>query len=154
FNAQATDQLIIHGSTGNDTIDASSLAAGTINLTIDGDAGDDVLIGSAGNDTIIGGAGTDQVVMGAGDDTFIWNPGDGNDVVEGREGNDTMVFNGSRADETINITANGTRVRFTRDVGQIVMDLAGIERVDFNALDGADTINVGDLNGTDLTELN
>jgi hypothetical protein len=33
------------------------------------------------------------------------------------------------------------------------MDTAGVERVDFNALGGADVVNVGDLTGTDLTLL-
>src|SRR5436309_2469434 len=65
-----------------------------------------------------------------------------------------MVFNGANIAERINITANGSRVRFTRDVAAIVMDLGGIERVDFNALGGADTSNVGNLAGTALTQVN
>jgi Ca2+-binding RTX toxin-like protein len=92
--------------------------------------------------------------MGAGDDTFVWNPGDGSDIVEGQSGNDTMLFNGSNVNEQINVSANGPRVRFTRDVGNVVMDLNGVEGIDFNALGGADTITVNDLTGTDLTRLN
>jgi hypothetical protein len=34
------------------------------------------------------------------------------------------------------------------------MDLNDVERIDFNALGGADTITIGDLSGTDLTEVN
>ena len=34
------------------------------------------------------------------------------------------------------------------------MDLNDVERVDFNALGGADTIVVNDLTGTDVTEIN
>src|SRR5262249_40366560 len=45
-------------------------------------------------------------------------------------------------------------VRFTRDIGNIVMDLKDVERIDLNALGGADLITVGDLSGTDLTQLN
>jgi Ca2+-binding RTX toxin-like protein len=45
-------------------------------------------------------------------------------------------------------------VRFTRDVASIVMDLNGVDRIDFNALGGADTITVGDLSGTDVAEVN
>ena len=37
------------------------------------------------------------------------------------------------------MSANGGRVRFTRDVANIVMDLDDIETVDLNALGGADT---------------
>ena len=72
--------------------------------------------------------------MGAGDDTFVWNPGDGSDTVEGQSGFDTMLFNGSNVSEQIDISANGQRVRFTRDVANIVMDLNGVEGIDFNAL--------------------
>src|SRR5262249_19105021 len=54
----------------------------------------------------------------------------------------------------IDISANGSRVRFTRDVANIVMDVNGVERVDFNALGGADTITVHDLSGTDVTAVN
>jgi hypothetical protein len=44
-------------------------------------------------------------------------------------------------------------VRFVRDVGNVTMDTAGLERIDFQALGGADLVNVGDLTGTDLTSL-
>jgi Ca2+-binding RTX toxin-like protein len=92
--------------------------------------------------------------MGAGDDTFVWNPGDGSDTVEGQGGFDTMLFNGANVNEQINISANGDRVRFTRDVANITMDLHGVEGIDFNALGGADTITVNDLTGTGVTSLN
>ena len=80
--------------------------------------------------------------MGAGDDTFVWDPGDGSDTVEGQDGNDTMLFNGANIGEKIDLSANGDRLRFTRDVANITMDTDGVERVDFNALGGADTITV------------
>jgi hypothetical protein len=35
----------------------------------------------------------------------------------------------------------------------VTMDVAGLERIDFPALAGADLVNVGDLRGTDLTSL-
>ena len=65
--------------------------------------------------------------MGAGDDTFVWNPGDGSDTVEGQAGTDTLLFNGANINEKIDISANGGRVRFTRDVANITMDLNGVE---------------------------
>jgi Ca2+-binding RTX toxin-like protein len=86
--------------------------------------------------------------MGGGDDTFIWNPGDGNDTIEGQSGADTLQFNGANVAEQIDISANGGRVRFTRDVANITMDLNSVEHITFNALGGADTITVGDLSGT------
>src|SRR5262249_35225269 len=53
--------------------------------------------------------------------------------------------------ENVAISANGGRVRLTRDVGGIAMDLDSIETIDFNALGGADAITVNDLNGTELS---
>jgi Ca2+-binding RTX toxin-like protein len=61
-----------------------------------------------------------------------------------------MLFNGSNANENIDISANGSRVRFTRDVANITMDLNGVEGIVFNALGGADNITVNDLTGTSL----
>ena len=91
--------------------------------------------------------------MGAGNDTFVWNPGDGSDTVEGQAGTDTLLFNGSNANENIDISANGTRVRLFRDVGNVTMDLNGVEEIQLNALGGADTITVNDLTGTDVTQV-
>src|SRR5205814_3695951 len=54
----------------------------------------------------------------------------------------------------IDISANGGRVRFTRDVASITMDLNGTEVITFNALGGADQITVNDLSGTDVTQVN
>ena len=148
------DQLILNSLDGNDTIDASHVAAGQVNLTINGGAGNDTLIGSAGDDTIIGGRGNDVALMGAGNDTFVWNPGDASDTVEGQAGTDTLLFNGSNANENITISANGTRALLTRDVGAVTMDLHGVETIDVNAVGGADTIVVNDVSGTDVKQVN
>ena len=48
-------------------------------------------------------------------------------------------------------TAGG--VRFTRNVGNIVMDLNDVEAIDLNALGGADTVTVNDLSGTDVVNV-
>jgi Ca2+-binding RTX toxin-like protein len=158
----ANDQLVINTLGGDDVITAAGLPAGTVQLTIDAGAGNDTITGSGGNDTLIGGDGNDTVIggrgndvalLGAGNDTFIWNPGDGSDVVEGQGGTDTLVFNGSNANESMDLSANGTRARLFRDVGNVTMDLNGVERVQIAALGGADTITVNDLTGTDVTQV-
>ncbi len=51
------------------------------------------------------------------------------------------------------MSANGPRLRFTRDLGNIVMDTDDVERVTLNALGGADTVTVGDLRGTDVQKV-
>ena len=153
-NDAASDQLTINALAGDDTIDASALEADVVLLSLNGGDGADLVIGSPGNDLIDGGRGNDVALMGAGDDTFVWNPGDGSDTVEGQSGSDRMLFNGSNANENIDLSANGSRSRLTRDVGNVVMDMNGVERVDVNALGGADTITVNDLSGTDVTQVN
>jgi Ca2+-binding RTX toxin-like protein len=153
FQEQANDRLVLNGGGGDDVIDASSLEADGIQLTINGGLGADMMFGSEGNDLIVGGDGNDTALMGAGDDTFVWNPGDDNDTVEGQAGFDTLLFNGANVAENITISANGGRALFTRDVANVVMDTNGVEKIGFNALGGADTIRVNDLSGTDVTEV-
>ena len=151
-HADRTDLLVINGLSGSDVIDASGLAANKIALQVFGGLGEDVIIGSAGNDTVNGGDGNDVAILGAGNDLFIWNPGDDNDVVEGRAGIDTMLFNGANIAniaENVDISANGGRVRFFRDVANVTMDLNDVETIEFTAQGGVDNITVGDLSGTD-----
>jgi Ca2+-binding RTX toxin-like protein len=159
----ANDALVVNALGGDDKVTATALPAGIVKLTVDGGAGDDTILGSQGADEFLGGDGNDFIFgdngddlarMGAGDDTFQWNPGDGNDTVEGQDGVDTMLFNGANIAENINIAANGGRVLFTRDVANVTMDLNDVERIDFNALGGADNIVVNDLSGTDAQEIN
>jgi Ca2+-binding RTX toxin-like protein len=154
FPEQANDRLTLNGLGGDDVINANSLEADGLQLTINGGLGNDILVGSEGNDSFNGGDGNDTALMGAGDDTFVWNPGDDNDTLEGQDGFDTMVFNGANVAENINIFANGGRVLFTRDIANVVMDLNDTEAITFNALGGADRVTVGDLSGTDVTEVN
>jgi Ca2+-binding RTX toxin-like protein len=152
-HAEGQDRLIINGLGGNDTIDASALSAGQMSLTLNGGLGVDRLIGSGGDDLFNGGDGDDLALMGDGDDTFVWNPGDDNDTLEGQDGFDTMVFNGANIAENIDISGNGERVSFSRNIANVTMDLNDVERIAFNALGGADSIVVNDLSGTDVTDI-
>jgi Ca2+-binding RTX toxin-like protein len=79
------DRLTLNGLGGYDVIDATSLEADGIQLTMNGGLGADVLLGSEGHNLINGGDGNDFAIMGAGNDTFVWNPGDDNDVVRARQ---------------------------------------------------------------------
>jgi Ca2+-binding RTX toxin-like protein len=162
-NAESGDILTVNAGGGTDTINAASLAANVVGLVIDGGAGNDTIIGSQGADKLLGGDGNDIVIGGRGDDTaflgngndsFTWNPGDGSDIVEGEAGTDTLVFNGANIAEKMEIAANGPRVRFTRDIANITMDLNGVENINVTALGGADTITVDDLTGTDAKQVN
>ena len=163
-HADATrDALVVNALGGRDIIDASALGADTMKLTEDGGAGNDTLLGGRGADVLLGGddddtidgnQGNDTALMGAGDDRFVWDPGDGSDIIEGQDGADTMTFNGANVAEAFDVSANGGRVRFFRNVANITMDLNDVERIDLNALGGADVLTVNDLSGTDLIAVN
>jgi Ca2+-binding RTX toxin-like protein len=72
----ANDRLTVRALAGDDVIDASAVLAGAILLTLDGGAGDDVLLGGAGPDTLLGGDGDDVLLGGAGADISDGGPGD------------------------------------------------------------------------------
>ena len=63
------------------------------------------------------------------------------------------MFNGSNVSEKISISANHGRVSLVRDVGNVTMDLNGVEHIQLNALGGADNITVNDLSGTGVTQV-
>jgi hemolysin type calcium-binding protein len=184
FERSEIAQIVVKAGNGGDAVrldEINGVFADTIPTTINGGNGDDRLVGGAGavtlnggngddalfggdgnekllggngNDTIDGNKGNDVAFMGNGNDTFVWDPGDGSDVVEGQGGDDTMLFNGAGGAEQVDLSANGNRLKFFRTQGNVTMDTAGIERVDFNALGGADHITVNDLTKTDVSEVN
>jgi hypothetical protein len=156
---EPTDQLFVESLGGADNISATGLASGAITEFLDGGDGNDTiaggpgaesLLGGNGNDTIDGNGDNDHAALGAGDDTFVWDPGDGSDTIEGGDGRDTMVFNGGGGTDNVDLSANGNRLRFFRQQGNITMDTGGVEFVTFNALGGADDVTVNNLTGTDV----
>jgi hypothetical protein len=165
FERKEIAKIAVDARPGDDAVridDSNGPFTDSIPTTLDGGAGNDTLGGGAGAESLIGGDGTDAIdgnggadtaLMGAGDDTFVWDPGDGSDVVEGQDGADTMRFNGAGGAEQVDLSANGNRLRFFRTQGTITMDTAGVERVDFNALGGADLVTVNDLSGTDVSDV-
>ena len=154
FPEQANDRLTLNGLAGDDVINATSLEADAVQLTMNGGLGVDQFLGSEGNDLLNGGDGNDLALMGAGDDAFVWNPGDDNDTLEGQDGFDRMIFNGAAVAENIDISANGGRVLFFRNIANVLMDLNDVEGIDYNAMGGADIVVVNDLSGTDVVEVN
>lgn len=157
-----TEDLVLNAGGGDDQVDGSNGLAALIRFTVDGGAGDDGIRGGDGDDVLLGGDGDDVIdgrrgndtgFLGDGDDQFQWNPGDGNDVVEGQAGADGLLFNGSNAAERIDVSANGGRVRFVRNVANVTMDLNDLEDVRFNAFRGADRVTVHDLSGTDVVKV-
>jgi Ca2+-binding RTX toxin-like protein len=157
-----SEKLVLNANGGDDSASATGNLADLIAITADGGAGNDTLLGSNGVDLLVGGAGkdfadgqqgNDTALLGADDDTFQWDPGDGSDVVEGQDGVDAMAFNGSNIAENMIASANGQRVRFTRDVAGITMDLDDVESLVARTLGGADRLTVDDVSGTDLVSV-
>ena len=162
FDRSAVTRIAVDARGGDDRIridDSNGAFTNSIPTTIDGGDGNDTIAGGAGaetllggdgNDTIDGNGGADEAFLGAGKDTFVWDPGDGSDTIEGEDGTDTLLFNGANVAENVDLSANGSRLRFFRTQANITMDTAGVEQVIFNALDGADNVTVNDLTGTDV----
>lgn len=157
-----SEELVVNANGGNDEVDGGNGLAALIQLTVDGGAGDDGIRGGDGADFLLGGDGADVIdgkrgddvaFLGDGNDQFQWNPGDGSDVVEGQPGSDRMIFNGSGANERIDVSANGGRLRLTRDVANVTMDVNDLEKVTINAVRGADQVTVHDLSGTGAIEV-
>ena len=166
FQRSRIAKIAVYARAGNDLVridESNGVFTDAIPMTIDGGRGNDTLAGGSGTETLRGGPGNDSIdgnkgndlaLMGAGNDIFVWDPGDGSDTIEGQDGTDTMVFNGANAPEQVTLSANGNRLKFFRVQANITMDTAGVERVDFNALGGADLVTVNDLTGTDVTSVN
>jgi Ca2+-binding RTX toxin-like protein len=162
FDRTTFTAIDVDGGAGDDSITVSRNGGSFADeaITLDGGSGDDRLIGSdgaevleggTGSDFIDGNIGADSIFGGNGADTVQWDPGDGSDTVDGDGGNDTLQFNGSNAGEDMDVSANGARVRFTRNVGAITMDLGTLERINVRTLGGVDNVTVGDVVRTPLT---
>lgn len=83
----------IVGGAGDDTLTGSALFPNNL----DGQDGNDLIVGGAGNDRIFGGNGNDLILAGVGDDDIFGQVGDdtifggaGNDSLRGGEGNDLL----------------------------------------------------------------
>jgi Ca2+-binding RTX toxin-like protein len=92
------ERVTVRGEAGNDTIDfsllalADRIALGITSVTLDGNAGSDLITGSNGRDTLRGGLSTEldvDTIYGRGDNDTIYGGG-GNDLLYGEDGNDTV----------------------------------------------------------------
>ena len=144
------DQFRVDQVNGAFADEALTVDGGSGNDTLDGGNGAELLIGGDGQDAVDGNRGDDTALLGIGQDSFRWDPGDGSDVVEGDKGTDTLDFNGAAADEIMSLSPNGERSLFLRNLANIRMDMNGVERLDLDALGGADTVTINDMTGTDF----
>ena len=81
----------IQGGQGDDVIDIQNLKIGkSSQITLNGDEGDDIIIGNANNNQLYGGGGDDKITGGGGRD--IINGGAGSDLLVGGRGRDKFVI--------------------------------------------------------------
>ena len=116
---------------------------------------DDTLNGKGGNDRLIGNKGDDKNNGGTGHDTIVWNNGDGSDTNNGGSGNDTQVVNGSKdqGDEFV-VKAGGNDFLFDRvNLGKFTLNDQNIEKLEVNGGGGDDKLTVGNLAGSDLHKI-
>jgi Ca2+-binding RTX toxin-like protein len=165
FDRATFDAISVEAGGGNDTVilDASAGAfTDTEATTVDGQDGNDHLIGSnaaetffggRGDDLVDAGFGDDLVFLGEGDDVAEWRPGGDNDTVEGQEGHDVLAVFGAAVAENFDVAAVGERLRLLRNVANVLLDLNDLEEIDLFAAGGADNVTINDLTGTDATDL-
>jgi Ca2+-binding RTX toxin-like protein len=160
FNGQtiqaAQANVIVKGGGGNDNINLSALNAAN-SVTIDGEDGDDIIVGSPIDDTINGGLGNDRITAGknpgpaieqihgdAGNDVMIWNNGEGNDLNDGGDGVDeTLIVEGTGADDNhVDPAPTAGQIRFSRAVaGQFTVDMtATTDKLSVTSFSGDDKL--------------
>ena len=88
-NTDIKDNIAVRGGDGADVISSATVPFSSAHLTLDGGAGNDVLIAGRNDTTLLGGAGNDLLIGNAGDDTL--NGGSGHDILVGGGGHDLFA---------------------------------------------------------------
>jgi Ca2+-binding RTX toxin-like protein len=142
------------GLSASDTFD---LKVATLNRTLTGTSGADILVGGAGNDTITDSNGSDTIDGGDGDDV-ISDGGSGTNMLRGGDGNDVITFSavannmieGGAGNDLLKMDAlNGSSLlyanTFAGGTGNDRMESAGsTDTYLFNRGDGQDVISDDD----------
>jgi len=88
-NTDIKDNIVVRGGDGADVISSATVPFNSAKLTLDGGAGNDVLLAGRNDTTLLGGAGNDLLIGNAGDDTL--NGGSGRDILVGGGGHDLFA---------------------------------------------------------------
>jgi Ca2+-binding RTX toxin-like protein len=162
FDRGQFERILVRAGDGNDQvrIDETNGAFSDIQpTTLNGQGGNDTLLGGRGMEHLVGGPdddvvdgdlGEDVAQLGPGADTYTWSPGRASDTIEGGDSGDTLAFTTANINEQIDVSANGERVRLVRNVANVNVDLHGVERIHLATLGGADSVAVHDLTGTSV----
>jgi Ca2+-binding RTX toxin-like protein len=165
--ADGTFTVVVNGGGGNDALTVVAKDTEIFGALLNGDGGDDtvigansrdILFGGEGNDRLLGGQGDDMLNGGAGNDTFVWNNGDGSDRQSGDAGNDLSVVSGApTAGDAFTLDpaappAVPGSVLFRRENLEEFSIESATERFQVNGLGGDDFVAAGDGVGA-LTQL-
>ncbi|MEZ5843165.1 MAG: hypothetical protein R3D27_05455 [Hyphomicrobiaceae bacterium] len=115
----------LYGNVGGDTLDGAAM---TTRVTLDGRAGNDIIVGGAASDLLFGGSGNDTITGGSGGDYFYFANGFGTDSI-------TDFEDGS---DRINLTAISGLDNF----GQLTITQDGADVLISVTATPADTIRV------------
>ena len=136
--------VVLDARGGNDNINLS--AANITGATINGEAGDDIIVGSGAVDTISGGDDNDRITAGrgnetihgdAGNDVIVWNNGEGDDINIGGAGADETLIVTGTGDDNMTVSPNGARIRIERG---FTVDMETVERLNIQSFSGTDTL--------------
>ncbi|MFM9962800.1 MAG: Calx-beta domain-containing protein [Planctomycetaceae bacterium] len=143
--------VVVNGGDGNDFISGQGALLGGVRLAINGENGNDTLVGTEGDDTILAGLGNDAVNGRAGND--IISGIDGNDTLAGGLGNDTIsggigndFLTGQAGDDDITAGSGNDTLRGFEG-NDTLQGQAGNDAL--NGMDGDDSI----LGGTGLDSI-
>jgi Ca2+-binding RTX toxin-like protein len=143
FQIGQITRVVIDGNGGNDNIDCTTLKT---KCSIDGDDGDDTVIGSEKSDRIDGGEGEDSLIGGKGsdnmrgeDDDDIVRGGKGNDTVNGGSGEDNLT--GDENDDLLNANDDIFEDTLTGGSGTDTAEVDDELGVSDNIVDTIETVN-------------
>jgi Ca2+-binding RTX toxin-like protein len=146
--ADGSVAVTVNGNGADDTVNLS--AASIAGATVNGDDGDDIIVGSAkvdsihgdaGNDRLTGFHGSETIAGDDGNDVMIWNNGDGKDVDEGGAGLDeTLITTGAAADQMKVSPLAGGRTFFERTNAPFTVDMGTVERLTVTSFSGDDKL--------------
>ncbi|MEO1339741.1 MAG: hypothetical protein AAFV28_01040 [Cyanobacteria bacterium J06635_13] len=147
--------MLINGNAGNNRLIGTS-GDDTLNGlggadSLVGRAGDDSLVGGGGNDTLRGGLGEDILLGGAGNDLISFNVG--GKSVDGGAGNDTVSLNFAPESDDFTLIYNSTDGGVTSDGILSGTRIEGVEQVNVRSGSGEDSINTSgaSIGGTIIT---
>ena len=127
----SADRLWFALGAGDDTLAdcGTSSPPATLRMIVNGDAGDDTLIGGEGDDSLTGGLGNDVMHGGNGDDGL--NAGDGADVLYGEGGADVLTGGAGHDSEHGGVGNDLFRMGASDDGNDIVGGGAGVDEVTY-----------------------